>query len=168
MKDNEYKIMLIEPPYYRLFKDTYSLALYPLSLGYLAGTIRKKTDWSVMAYNAEFNPPGEAIKIRHLTGDGHHHYINNLRDPSGAVWRDIQSTIRDYDPTVVGISAKSQNFASAGIVARLVKSVSRETTVIIGGRNSRTHNLKRSRIVLFIRSTVKKYQRSKVRFHVPF
>jgi hypothetical protein len=86
MKDNEYKIMLIEPPYYRLFKDTYSLALYPLSLGYLAGTIRKETDWSVMAYNAEFNPPGEAIKIRHLTGDGHHHYINNLRDPSGTAF----------------------------------------------------------------------------------
>ena len=133
MKDNEYKIMLIEPPYYRLFKDTYSLALYPLSLGYLAGTIRKETDWSVMAYNAEFNPPGEAIKIRHLTGDGHHHYINNLRDPSGTVWRDIQSIIRDYDPTVVGISAKSQNFASASIVAKLVKSINREITVIIGG-----------------------------------
>ncbi|MEK6737352.1 MAG: hypothetical protein AABY74_01640, partial [Planctomycetota bacterium] len=50
------KILLIEPPFYRLFHDKYSLNKYPLSLGYLAGTIRKHTDWDVMVYNADFMP----------------------------------------------------------------------------------------------------------------
>jgi hypothetical protein len=44
MKQDQCKILLIEPPFYRLFKDTYSLERYPLSLGYLAGTIRKETN----------------------------------------------------------------------------------------------------------------------------
>ena len=35
------RILLIEPPFYRLFKDNYSLDRYPLSLGYLSGTIKK-------------------------------------------------------------------------------------------------------------------------------
>jgi uncharacterized radical SAM superfamily protein len=133
MTKKENKILLIEPPYYRLFKDTYSLALYPLSLGYLAGTIRNETAWSVMAYNAEFNPPGETITIRNLTGVGHRHYLQNLQNPSGAIWKEIQATVRDYKPTVVGISSKSQNFASSCIVAKLIKEVDRRIIVIMGG-----------------------------------
>ena len=41
MKENQPKILLIEPPFYRLFKDTYSLETYPLSLGYLAGVVKE-------------------------------------------------------------------------------------------------------------------------------
>ena len=55
--------MLIEPPFGRLFKDTYSLDRFPLSLGYLGGAIRENTDWEVMAYNADFTPRGEMIKV---------------------------------------------------------------------------------------------------------
>jgi hypothetical protein len=56
MKQNELKILLIEPPFHRLFKDTYSLDRYPSSLGYLAGAIRQETNWSVLVYNADFYP----------------------------------------------------------------------------------------------------------------
>ncbi len=51
MRRDKHCILLIEPPFYRLFKDIYSLDRYLLSLGYLAGTIKKETDWSVMTYN---------------------------------------------------------------------------------------------------------------------
>jgi hypothetical protein len=43
MEQKKHRILLIEPPFYRLFKDTYSLDRYPLSLGYLAGAIKKGT-----------------------------------------------------------------------------------------------------------------------------
>lgn len=133
MKRNQHRILLIEPPFHRLFKNTYSLDRYPLSLGYLAGTIRKETNWSVMVYNADFYPQSESIKVSYLASTGFDNYLNNLKDLSGQVWREVKSTISEYKPTVVGISAKSQNFTSACIVAKLVKEVNEQTIVMVGG-----------------------------------
>lgn len=134
MKQYQRKILLIEPPFNRLFKDTYSLERYPLSLGYLAGAIREKTNWSITVYNADFCPQGEAMeKASYLLRGGFDNYLHNLKDLSGQVWKEIQSTIAEYCPTVIGISAKSQNFASALIVARLAKQINKATIVIVGG-----------------------------------
>lgn len=133
MERNQHKILLIEPPFYKLFKNTYGLDRYPLSLGYLAGAIKKETNWSIMVYNSDFSPYVEPSKISYLASAGFYNYLNNLRDLSGSVWREIKSTISGYKPTVVGISAKSQNFASACIVAKLAKEINKQIIVILGG-----------------------------------
>jgi len=133
MRQDERKILLVEPPFYRLFKETYSLVKYPLSLGYLAGEIRRNTAWSVMAYNADFHSRSERIEVSYLSGVGFDHYLGNLKDSSGDIWKEIRSTIAEYKPAVVGISAKSQNFSSARIVAKLVKELNEQTVVLIGG-----------------------------------
>ncbi|NLI13612.1 MAG: radical SAM protein [Peptococcaceae bacterium] len=127
------KILLIEPPFYRLYKDTHSLNRYPLSLGYLAGMIRKETNWSVMAYNADFSSHSEPVKVSYLASTGFYNYLNNLKDLSGRVWGEIRSAISEYKPAIVGISAKSQNIASACIVAKLAKEINRQIIVIVGG-----------------------------------
>jgi len=133
MSLNKNKIMLIEPPFHRLFKDSYSLDIYPLSLGYLAGMIKKNTDWDVLVYNADFSPKGEGMKISYLAGKGFYNYLRNLDNLSGNVWQEIESAISDYNPYVVGISAKSQNFKSVCIVAKIVKSLNKNSMVIVGG-----------------------------------
>jgi anaerobic magnesium-protoporphyrin IX monomethyl ester cyclase len=133
MKQDLRKILLIEPPFYRLFKDTTSLDRYPLALGYLAGTIRKETNWGVMAYNTDFYPQSESLKINYLTSTGFLNYLNNLKDLSKPIWSEIKSTISEYKPTVVGISVKSPNFESACIVAKLAKEVNKQIIVIVGG-----------------------------------
>lgn len=133
MQTNQHKILLIEPPFYKLFKYTYSLDRYPLSLGYLAGAIHKETNWSVTVYNADFCPESESVKVDYLTHAGFDNYLNNLKYLSGQVWEEIKSTIIKYEPAVVGISVKSQTFASAGIVAKLVKEINNQIIVIVGG-----------------------------------
>jgi anaerobic magnesium-protoporphyrin IX monomethyl ester cyclase len=133
MTPDQRTILLIEPPFYRLFREAYSLDRYPLSLGYLAGAIREKTDWKVATYNADFCPQSEALKVGYMLGAGFRNYLKSLESPSGAVWSEVESTIAAYRPSVVGISAKSQNFASALIVARLVKRLDARTTVVMGG-----------------------------------
>jgi radical SAM superfamily enzyme YgiQ (UPF0313 family) len=133
MKPRQHRILLIEPPFYRLHKDTYSLDLYPLSLGYLSGMIRENTEWGVTAYNADFNPHSESIQVSYLTNNGFYKYLNNLQDLSRPIWDEIRSTIAEYDPSVIGISAKSQTFRSACMVAKLAKEVNREIVVIVGG-----------------------------------
>ena len=133
MQYEQRKILLIEPPFYSLFKDTYSLNNYPLCLGYLAGEIWKETNWSVMVYNSDFYPQSEVMKVSYLGGVGFDNYLNNLKDLSGKMWREIKSTIIEYKPTVVGISVKSPMFKSACIVARLAKEVNKQIIVIMGG-----------------------------------
>lgn len=129
------KILLIEPPFCRLFKDTFSLDRFPLSLGYLSGTILKETDWNVMIYNADFfaHSDPDPYKISYITGIGFGNYMKNLKELSGQIWKEVKSNILAYKPTVVGISAKSQNFASARIVAKIVKEINKQIIVIVGG-----------------------------------
>lgn len=129
----EKKILLIEPPFYRLFKNTYSLDRYPLSLGYLASVISQKTNWKVMAYNADFYPARDPIKVSYLSGAGFDNYLANLKNPAGAIWKEIKSVIVEYNPMVLGISAKSQNFTSACMIARVAKEIDKDITVVIGG-----------------------------------
>jgi len=126
-------ILLIDPPYYRLFKDTYSLPRYPLSLGYLAAVVRSRTDWKVVAYNADFLPDCEPIKVSHLAGPGFARYRRILADPSASIWQEIAATIARYRPTVVGISCKSQTFGAVCVVARLAKRVDPAIRVVVGG-----------------------------------
>lgn len=133
MRENQGKILLIEPPFYRLFKDTYSLSRYPLSLGYLARTIKQKTDWNVMVYNADFASRSKWIKVSYLAREGFHNYLDNLKDISKPIWREIKLTVAEYRPTVVGISAKTQNFRSACLIAKLVKEINNQIIVIVGG-----------------------------------
>lgn len=133
MEQKERKILFIEPPFYRLFKNTYSLERYPLSLGYLAAEVRKNTNWDVMVYNADFSARSESQDVSYLAGAGFDNYLNNLRNPSAPIWREIKTTISEYRPGVVGISAKSQNFSSVCIAAQLVKEIDKNIIVIIGG-----------------------------------
>lgn len=127
------RILLIEPPFYRLFKETYSLHRYPLGIAYLAATVRLKTKWRVTAYNADFSPVGDLPQVSYLAGAGFQQYLKNLKDLSGPVWQEVSRTIAAFKPRVVGISAKSQNFSSACIVAKLAKDFDRNVTVVMGG-----------------------------------
>ena len=44
-------------------------------------------------------------------------YLRTLEDPAAPIWEEIRSAITEFDPGVVGISSKTQNFPSAMRVA---------------------------------------------------
>jgi len=130
----EKRILLIEPPFYRLYKATYSLTRYPLSLGYLAGTITKMTDWNVMVYNADFCQNEEpSIKLDYMIGEGFKNYVNNLKNIDYAIWREIEAVIVEFRPSIIAITSKSQNFISVANVAKIAKKIDKEIVIIIGG-----------------------------------
>jgi len=128
-----HKILLIEPPFYRLFKETYALVRYPLSLGFLAASIKASTDWDVMAYNADFAPASDPFEVKYFKGEGFARYRKLLSDALHPVWQEIRYVISAYKPAIVGISAKSPTFASALLVARIAKEIDPGTIVIAGG-----------------------------------
>jgi len=131
------RLLLIHPPFYRLFEETFSLTRYPIALGYLASTVKRKTEWDVLSYNADFNNSSIAgnyhIGFGFRTGLGYQNYLNNLNDFSQSIWQEIKQTILEFSPSVVGISTMTPNFVSACNVARLAKEIDKNILVIAGG-----------------------------------
>ena len=129
------RVMIVDPPFKRLYHDHASLVKFPLALGYLSSAVLKWTDWEVQAYNADFNPQKRAITLDNVTRirEGFDRYLRMLEDPEGSIWAEIRSAIAEFDPDVVGISSKTQNFPSAMRVARIAKEHNGDTLVVLGG-----------------------------------
>jgi anaerobic magnesium-protoporphyrin IX monomethyl ester cyclase len=126
-------ILFINPPYYRLYKKTYSYNRYPLSLGYLATEVIDKTRWRAIVYNTDFAVPSESWRVSFLSGKGferHRRILNNLSHP---IWREIDDKIRNVKPNAIGINCCAATSRAAAIIAAKTKELNRETTVIIGG-----------------------------------
>ncbi len=128
------KILLIEPPFYRLYHDHYSLDKYPLAMGYLAGMVLRETDWDVRVFNADFNPEfSSGLPLTEMAEKGYERYIKHLGDASLPIWSYVESKIREYAPDVIGISCKTQNYASAKLVMGIAKKLNPEVKIIVGG-----------------------------------
>jgi len=138
ISNNNRKILLMEPPFYRLYHDQFCLVKYPLALGYLSGSIIKNTDWSVQTYNSDFNVNKRYFTSEndYLTGEGFERYLSCLEDHSLPIWDEVRKTIEEYNPSVLGITLKSQNFTSATIVAKLAKEINPDIKVVIGGAHA--------------------------------
>ena len=91
------KVMLIEPPFYRLYHDQYCLVKYPLALGYLSGSVIKNTNWSVQTYNADFNVKKKVFDPNgdYVSGAGFKKYLSSLKDFSSPIWEEVRSSIQD-------------------------------------------------------------------------
>ncbi len=129
------RIMIIDPPFKRLYHDNASLVKFPLALGYLSGAVLKWTDWEVQAYNADFNPKKSSITLDNVTRirEGMDRYLRILEDPAAPIWAEIRAAIMEFAPDVVGISSKTQSFPSAMKVARIAKEHNHNALVVLGG-----------------------------------
>ncbi len=134
MGKNIQKILLIEPPFYRLFNNDASLNYFPLSLAYLAGIIdSKKNNWQVRIYNSDFSSHDFQLNYEYFTKEGFDHYLNALNDTNLLIWKEIEDTIRQFAPSVVGITVKSPNYAAACMIAKIVKAIDKNILVVFGG-----------------------------------
>jgi radical SAM superfamily enzyme YgiQ (UPF0313 family) len=134
MEENAGRILLIEPPFVRLYHPCASLNKLPLSLGYLAGAIHaRKPGWEVGIYNADFAPQDMPMDYRYFAGPGYARFVHTQKDPDAPLWKEIAGRISAFRPSVVGITAKSQNYLSACIVAKIVKSLDTSIPVVVGG-----------------------------------
>jgi radical SAM superfamily enzyme YgiQ (UPF0313 family) len=128
------RLMLVEPPFYRLYQDSFGLVKYPLALGYLSGMVLRETDWHVQTYNADFSlrrePPPT---LAHMAGQGYVNYVRSLSDLEQPIWGEVEAALMDFAPSVIGISSKTQNFASARNVAAIARRLYPGALIILGG-----------------------------------
>jgi radical SAM superfamily enzyme YgiQ (UPF0313 family) len=134
MKNKKQKILLVEPPFQRLYHINSSLNKLPLSLAYLAGVIiSRKPNWQVKIYNADFSPHDVPLDLKFVAGAGFNNYLKTLREPKSSIWAEVRSVINRFQPSVIGITVKSQNFAAALCIADIAKSIDEKITVVVGG-----------------------------------
>ena len=134
MEENRQKILLIEPALNRLFNINASLNCLPLSLAYIAGIIGSiKPAWQVQIYNSDFSPNDFQLSLEYFTNQGFENYRHALNEPTSVIWSEIADVIRKFAPSVVGITVKSQNYASACMIAKIAKSIDKNIMVIFGG-----------------------------------
>lgn len=126
-------VLLLEPPFHRLFKNTYSLHRFPLALGYLANAVRRHTDWRVLTHNADFNPADEPLRLAYLAGEGFNRYRNALDDPHTPAWTELHDVLQTHRPDVLAVSTKTQTYPAACRAARLAKHIRPDTVVLLGG-----------------------------------
>ena len=88
---------------------------------------------SGITYNADFRADPEPSSVAYLVSEGFQCYLENLRTLSAPVWDEVRAAVAEIRPNVVGISSKTQNFASAQLGARIVKESAPAVTVVLGG-----------------------------------
>lgn len=123
------KILLINPPFYRLMNSHFN----GLSLGlcYIASVLNK-AGFCVRIYNADYlngtNYPSQKDLI-----ENYENYKTILENPDHPLWQEIKSRVEDFKPDLVGITALTGTYKSAEIIARLVKNIDSGIQLVIGG-----------------------------------
>lgn len=127
------RLLLMEPPFYRLMEGGYGLTRYPLGLGYLAAAAKENTDWEVTVHNGDFVPRAAPFRVTYLTGPGFHRYRANLADQQAEPWQEARRVLAACRPGVVGLSLRSPTLAAGLALARLAKELDPRVLVVAGG-----------------------------------
>lgn len=127
------RLLLVEPPFYRLHSDNYGLCKYPLGVGSLAAVVMESGQGEVRVFNGDFHPDPALFSVDFLAGEGFRSYRRNLTNPGHPAYAELRRLVESYRPDVVGISVKTPVFSSSLACARIVKEVAPGTPVVFGG-----------------------------------
>ena len=126
---NKKRVLLIEPPFYRLMGSHFNSMC--LGLCYI-GAVLKEGGHEVKIYNADHLPKEDYANQRELF-EHYDEYKKILNDPSHAIWKGIREKIAETKPDIVGISMLTATYRSAINIAKIVKNINKDTTVVVGG-----------------------------------
>jgi len=126
------RILLINPPFNRL--KGIRAKYFPIGLGYL-GAALKKNGFYVRIYNTEIGNPSENLICPPMEKvvSYYNKYIESLNNPDHYVWKNVENTISDFKPDIVGISVMTAKYGSALKISRICKSITKKIVVVWGG-----------------------------------
>jgi len=129
IQNPKFKILLVDPPFYRFFN--YFNRYFPLGLSYLASTLRK-AGHQVTIYDADCNKNSKGMDYTRLP-EKYRIYLKELRNPENPIIKEISETFRKYQPDIVGVTVMTPKAASAFTIASLAKRFNKNCYVVFGG-----------------------------------
>jgi len=112
------RILLIEPPFFRLFG--YTRWHFALTLS-VVGAYLQEQGYEVIVYDADRPTPDCRGLSRIEVRESYHRYKEALADENHPVWSEIMQAIEEYQPDGIGLTATSAQSPSADMVARKAK-----------------------------------------------
>ena len=128
---NKMKILLIDPPFYRLF--SYYNRYFPIGLGYLCSTLRNEGHTTEI-YNGDFNVKPTKMNYSRIP-DHYGTYIDALKNEEHPAFKEIIDVVREFNPDIAGITAMTPKIASAFKTASIIKKENPHIKVIFGGNH---------------------------------
>lgn len=123
------KVLLISPPWYRIFGGCSDSS--PLGLCYIAAVLEKH-GYNVSVYNADYKTKLQLVSVVEMTAK-YDKYLRTLKDANHPLWKEIGTVISEQSPDIVGISVMTAKYGSALRVSRLVKDFNPDIPVVWGG-----------------------------------
>jgi radical SAM superfamily enzyme YgiQ (UPF0313 family) len=126
------KTLLINPPFDRLKGMRFSF--FPIGLGYLAAE-SERNGFCTRIYNADISSAadGQAGPAEEESAASHRRYMESLQDPGHHVWKEVERTIAEFRPDMVGIGVMTPKYGSALMLSRICKAVDPGIRVVWGG-----------------------------------
>lgn len=123
------KIVLIDPPFYRIlgFYNRY----FPIGITSL-GTFLRQKGHDVVVYDADVNDGPDNMDYS-LLPEHYPKYLASFENASHPVWKEVRETIAKINPDIVGISIWTTFAASAFHVAKICKELVPTCKVVMGG-----------------------------------
>lgn len=125
------RVLLINPPFYRFFKQKASY--FPKGLGYIAAILEKNNIYARI-YNADCEDSfrRRPFSTRKETGNFEKYLcrVNNLKD---LVYKEVCKAIVNEHPDVIGISVSTSAYNAALNIARLSKKIIPNVKIVFGG-----------------------------------
>src|SRR4030043_88052 len=124
------KILLIAPPFYRLLGSHYN-GLH-LGIAYIAAVLQQHGH-QARVYNADYLDTAEYLNQKQLLNN-FQSYKAALNNPADPLWEvEIRNKIADFSPDFIGITMMTADYKAAKIIARVAKTINKNTRIVIGG-----------------------------------
>jgi anaerobic magnesium-protoporphyrin IX monomethyl ester cyclase len=130
MRKDIKKVLLINPPWYRIFGQSSNRS--PLGLCYIASVLEKE-GYDVHVYNADFKKKLAIGAGFEQVTSKYSEYLRILKDTDHPLWQEVGSVIFKESPDIVGISVTTAKYGSALNVSKIVKDFDPDIPVTWGG-----------------------------------
>lgn len=127
------RLLLVEPPFHRLYKDSYGLCKLPLGLGSLAATARTLDGVEVLVCNADFHPAPEPFDVRFLAGDGWQACRTVMATGEHPALDALERVAREFQPHVAGVCVRTPTLTQSLLAARRLRRGAPDALLLAGG-----------------------------------
>lgn len=126
---NPKKVLLINPPFYRLMNSHFNGL--SLGLGYIASLL-SKNGHEVRIYNADYKSSVNYADQKKIF-EGYDNYKKLLSNKNHPLWMGVKESIESFSPDIIGITMLTGTYKSAENVGRIAKELNKDIDVVVGG-----------------------------------
>jgi len=123
------KVLLVNPPFYRLLGSHYNAN--SLGIAYIASLLNKNGH-DAWLYNADYLSEQNYIKLKGLF-EGFVDYKSYFKNENHEIWEEVVQKIAEFEPDWVGYTSYTANVTTIDIISKKLRKLSPHIKQVIGG-----------------------------------